>query len=173
LEIAFKSKKFIEASFHYVDYLLDFAILKVSPEKIPNWSIPGELVCSGEPVVGSAVGAYEHPYSLSYSGSRGIVSGMRYRRGRRWVQTDAPINKGNSGGSLISLNTGKVIGINSATLSKRKSEGLGFAVPMHHACTLIRLLERGRSLSIIYTHQLCLLYPSALPSIRIPACPIF
>ena len=142
LEIAFKGKKFIEASLHYVDYLLDFAILKVSPEKIPDWSIPAELACSGEPTVGSAVGAYGHPYSLSYSGTRGIVSGMRYRHGRRWVQTDAPINKGNSGGPLISLTNGKVIGINSATLSKRKSEGLGFAVPMYHACTLIRLLER-------------------------------
>jgi len=142
LEVAFKGKKFIDVSLHYVDYLLDLAILKVSPEKIPKWGIPATLACSDEPVVGSAVGAYGHPYSLSYSGTRGIVSGKRYRHGRRWIQTDAPINKGNSGGPLISLNTGEVIGINSATYSKKTSEGLGFAVPMIHACKVIRLLER-------------------------------
>ena len=44
---------------------------------------------------------------------------------------------------MISLSTGKVIGINSASYSKLESEGLGFAVPIVHACRVIKLLEQG------------------------------
>jgi serine protease Do len=61
------------------------------------------------------------------------------------VQTDAPINSGNSGGPLISLSSGKVIGISSATISKSRSEGLNFAVPMIHACKVISLMSKPRT----------------------------
>ena len=143
VEVAFKEGKFIEAQLHYVDHLLDLAILRIPPGKIPEKAQEAQTDCKDDPVVGSPAGAYGHPFSLSFSGTRGIVSGERYRWGRQWIQTDAPINRGNSGGPLISLDTGKVIGINSATFSKERSEGLGFAVPMSHACRVIQLLEKG------------------------------
>ena len=141
VEVAFKGEKFAEAQLIYVDHLLDLAVLKVPLTKIPSFAKKADLECDIEPIVGSPVGAYGHPFSLDYSGTRGIVSGNRYRWGRYWVQTDAAINSGNSGGPLINLDTGKVIGINSATYSKRMSEGLGFAVQMVRACRVFKLLE--------------------------------
>lgn len=143
VEVAFKGEKFAEAQLIYVDHLLDLTVLKVPPGKIPSFAKEADLECDVEPVVGSPVGAYGHPFSLDYSGTRGIVSGNRHRWGRYWVQTDAAINSGNSGGPLINLDTGRVIGINSATYSKRMSEGLGFAVQMVRACLVFKLLEEG------------------------------
>tara|TARA_B100001013_G_scaffold236565_1_gene145606 strand:- start:510 stop:1865 length:1356 start_codon:yes stop_codon:yes gene_type:complete len=143
VEVAFKGHKFNEAKLIYVDHLLDLAVLRVPNSMIPEFAKQASLECHAKPIVGSPVGAYGHPFSLDYSGTRGIVSGNRYRWGRYWVQTDAAINSGNSGGPLINLDTGKVIGINSATYSKRLSEGLGFAVQMTRACRVFRLLERS------------------------------
>nr|HIL75505.1 trypsin-like serine protease [Rhodospirillales bacterium] len=143
LEVAFKDEKFIDAKLIYVDMLLDLAIIKISPDKIPAIATEAKLDCVNKPVVGKPVGAFGHPFSLSFSGTRGIISGEKYRWGRVWVQTDAPINSGNSGGPLISLTSGKVVGISSATMSKSRSEGLNFAVPMTHACKVVNLLRRG------------------------------
>ena len=142
IEIAFKGENFIDARLYYIDQLLDLAVLQLATDKIPIRAEEAQLECIKKPVIGSPVGAFGHPFSLSFSGTRGIVSGERYRWNRYWVQTDAPINKGNSGGPLIDLTNGKVIGINSATYSKGKSEGLGFAVPMTHVCRLIELLKQ-------------------------------
>jgi serine protease Do len=143
LEVAFKDKKFVEAKLIYVDMHLDLAVIKIAPDKVPDAAIEAKLDCSDKPVIGSPVGAFGHPFNLSFSGTRGIISGEKYRWGRIWVQTDAPINKGNSGGPLISLNSGKVVGISSAGLSKSQSEGLNFAVPMTHACKVVELLKKG------------------------------
>ncbi len=143
LEVAFKDEKFVDAKLVYVDMLLDLAIIKISPDKIPAIATEAKLDCVNKPVVGKPVGAFGHPFSLSFSGTRGIISGEKYRWGRVWVQTDAPINSGNSGGPLISLTSGKVVGISSATMSKSRSEGLNFAVPMTHACKVVDLLRRG------------------------------
>ncbi len=60
------------------------------------------------------------------------------------LQTDAPINEGNSGGPLISLETGEVVGINAAKIKQEAVEGLSFAVPIPYACTIIDLLKSGR-----------------------------
>ena len=143
VEIAFKNEGFLEAELLYIDHLLDFAVLEIPTASIPDRAQEPELGCAADPVVGTPVGAYGHPFSLTFSGTRGIVSGNRHRWDRYWVQTDAAINSGNSGGPLISLENGEVIGINSATYSKRMSEGLGFAVSMVRACRVIELLERG------------------------------
>jgi len=143
LEVAFKDEKFVDAKLVYVDMLLDLAIIKISPDKIPAIATEAKLDCVNKPVVGKPVGAFGHPFSLSFSGTRGIISGEKYRWGRVWVQTDAPINSGNSGGPLISLTSGKVVGISSATMSKSRSEGLNFAVPMTHACKVVDLLRKG------------------------------
>ena len=141
VEVAFKGQDFARAQLFYVDPLLDLAILKIPLAQIPKFADEAQLECNSEPIIGSPVGAYGHPFALDFSGTRGIVSGNRYRWGRYWVQTDAAINSGNSGGPLINLDTGKVIVINSATYSKRMSEGLGFAVQMIRACRVIDVLK--------------------------------
>ena len=143
VEVAFNKTPFEKSQLVYIDQLLDLAVLQLPLAKIPDFAEEANLECQEEPIIGSPVGAYGHPFALDFSGTRGIVSGNRYRWGRYWVQTDAAINSGNSGGPLINLDTGKVIGINSATYSKRMSEGLGFAVHMIRACRVLELLKNG------------------------------
>jgi len=143
VEVAFNKTSFEKAELVYIDQLLDLAVLQLPLANIPDFAEEASLECNEEPIIGSPVGAYGHPFALDFSGTRGIVSGNRYRWGRYWVQTDAAINSGNSGGPLINLDTGKVIGINSATYSKRMSEGLGFAVHMIRACRVLALLKNG------------------------------
>ena len=76
-----------------------------------------------------SVAAFGHPKNLNFSSSQGIIS--KTLSGRDVLQTDAAINSGNSGGPLINLNNGKVIGVNKAKFSRKSgSEGLGFAVPI-------------------------------------------
>ena len=60
----------------------------------------------------AAIGA---PYGIEWSVSQGIISAARNDAGRYVLQTDAAINSGNSGGPLISLESGKVLGVNSYT----------------------------------------------------------
>ncbi len=68
------------------------------------------------------------PKGLSWSVSKGIISAVRQYGDIQVVQTDAPINSGNSGGPLIDLETGMVVGINTFGFRKDLAEGLNFAV---------------------------------------------
>jgi S1-C subfamily serine protease len=150
LEITFKGQSFVDAKLLFVDRYLDLAVLEVPRTKMPASAKEAQLMCDDWPKVGSNVGAYGHPLSLDFSVTTGIVSGLRYRHNRYWVQTDAAINKGNSGGPLISVKTGEVVGINAMGYSKRSSEGLGFAVPMVYACRVFKLLREGKNPSVPY-----------------------
>lgn len=78
--------------------------------------------------VGADVIAIGTPEGLSWSVSKGIVSAIRDVESLRFIQTDAPINSGNSGGPLILLESGKVVGVNTFKIKKSIAEGLGFAV---------------------------------------------
>ena len=80
--------------------------------------------------VGSALGV------LSNTVTRGIVSAVRDAGQVTLIQTDAAINPGNSGGPLVDRN-GVVIGVNSMAVASRVGQGLGFAVAIDHAASLI------------------------------------
>ena len=68
VEVAFKNESFVEAELLYVDHLLDFAVLKIPTIAIPDKAQEPELGCAADPVVGTPVGAYGHPFSLTFSG---------------------------------------------------------------------------------------------------------
>ena len=68
------------------------------------------------------------PMGLEWSVSKGILSGVRTIEGIEYLQTDTPVNSGNSGGPLISLESGKVLGINTFVVKKDIAEGLNFAI---------------------------------------------
>ena len=89
LEIAFKDQKFIDAELLFVDRYLDLPVVQIPKEQIPVGAKKAELQCSKWPEVGSRVVAYGHPLSLDFSVTTGIVSGLRYRHNRYWIQTDA------------------------------------------------------------------------------------
>jgi len=144
VSIAFKDNRTVPAQRVYVDPYLDLAVLAYDPRRVPAKTSVPVLDCGPPPPVGHPVGAFGHPWGFRYTGTRGITSAVTTRLGSTMLQTDAPINEGNSGGPLISLETGKVVGINAAKIKEEAVEGLSFAVPIRYACTVLELLEAGR-----------------------------
>jgi serine protease DegS len=100
--------------------------------------------------VGDVVLAIGNPVGLSQTVTQGIVSATgRGQLGvatfENFIQTDAPINVGNSGGALINAN-GELIGINTAVLAKNLGvEGIGFAIPVNLVRGVLNeILTKGR-----------------------------
>lgn len=114
-----------------VDAETDLALLKVDLGPLP--AIP--LGRSDRLRIGDIVLAIGNPYGLTKTVTQGIVSATG--RGvlgmltfENFIQTDAAINEGNSGGALIDTN-GQLVGINTAVLMQDAStEGIGFAIPI-------------------------------------------
>lgn len=145
VEAAFRRGEFHPVRKVYMDPYLDLAIIELPEGSMPPQAQEVKLGCGGDnPPMGHPVGAFGHPWGLLFTGTRGIVSGVTAAFGSEWLQTDAPVNGGNSGGPLISLVSGKVVGINSASIEKGKSEGLNFAIPINYACHVLQLLQQGR-----------------------------
>jgi len=125
------------------DSKIDLAVLKVKSDKPLKFVNFGD---SEKMRPGDWVMAVGNPFGLGGSVTAGIVSA----RGRNiesgpydnYIQTDASINKGNSGGPLFNMN-GEVIGINTAILSPTGgSVGIGFAVPAATAAPVIDQLRQ-------------------------------
>ena len=140
IEIAFHGGEFAPGRRVYVDPFLDLAI--VAPEtESPALDVPApRLECRNLPPVGHPVGAFGHPWRLPFTGTRGIISGVTARYRTELLQTDAPINQGNSGGPLISLEDGRIVGINTAGI--RGAQNTNFAVAMKYACRVLELLQQ-------------------------------
>jgi len=123
------------------DQASDLAVLKVDAASLK--AIPfGD---SGALRVGDYVVAIGNPYGFSNTVTAGIVSGLG-RSGldsnafEDFIQTDAPINFGNSGGALINLQ-GELVGINSAIISRTGgSIGIGLAIPVNMARAIMEQL---------------------------------
>ena len=147
VRVAFKNYGFNPVEQVYIDPKIDIAIVKINPKLIPKEAKVASLKCDGEVPSGTIVAAFGHPKGLSFSASRGIVSKYRFLLGRDVIQTDTAINKGNSGGPLIDLDTGLVIGINKS--SYKESTGLSFAVPAKNVCIIINLFVKGKNPSPI------------------------
>jgi len=123
------------------DALTDIALLRVHAGSLPAL----RLGSSEDVSVGDAVIAIGNPFGLGQSVSAGIVS-ARARALEddpyiNFLQTDAAINRGNSGGPLLST-TGIVVGVTSVIFSPSGgSVGLGFAIPAETVSAVIRQLE--------------------------------
>ena len=122
----------------------DLALLKIEASKLVALPLgDSDRLQVGEPVM--AIG---NPFGLDQTVTTGIVSAKERFIGSgpydEFVQTDASINPGNSGGPLID-SRGAVVGINSAIFSQSGgSIGIGFAIPVNLAKTvLLQLRDRG------------------------------
>jgi len=141
VEVAFHGGEFTEATKVWVDPFIDVAVVQVAdPAQTAAVEAP-RLDCEQIPPVGHQVGAFGHPWRLQFTGTRGIISGVTARYRTELLQTDAPINQGNSGGPLISLEDGRIVGINTASI--RGAQNTNFAVAMKYACRILRLLQAG------------------------------
>jgi serine peptidase DegS len=125
-----------------VDAESDLALLKVSLGTLQ--AIP--LGRSDQLRVGDVVLAIGNPYGLSKTVTQGIVSatvrGLGLLTFENFIQTDAAINEGNSGGALINT-SGQLIGINTAVLTQDAStEGIGFAIPIDLVRGVVEEIKR-------------------------------
>lgn len=126
----------------YVDPYLDVAIVATAEPGMLSGTTAAALACKESPAIGHPVGAFGHPWSLDYTGTRGVIAGVSDKFEVGALLTDAPINSGNSGGPLISLVTGKVVGINTSGITA--AQNLNFAVAARYACRILDLLREGR-----------------------------
>lgn len=131
------------------DSLTDLAVLKIDPGNLPvipiNKTRPAH--------VGDVVLAIGNPYNLGQTVTQGILSATGRvslsTTGRQtFLQTDASINRGNSGGALVN-SLGELMGINTLTYDKvtdgETPEGLGFAIPVELATKIMdKLIRDGR-----------------------------
>ena len=125
------------------DQKTDLALLRVKPEK------PLKSVAFGDSDrlrLGEWVVAIGNPFSLGGSVTAGIVSARNRDINSgpydNYIQTDAAINRGNSGGPLFNLN-GEVVGVNTAIISPSGgSIGIGFAVPSKSVVSVIDQLRQ-------------------------------
>ncbi len=128
----------------YVDPYLDIAVIAPkNPSQLANVKA-ATLACGNTPPVGHPVGAFGHPWGLDFTGTRGIVAGVGERYEPGALLTDAPINDGNSGGPLISLVTGQVVGVNTSALAEKEVQNLNFAISARYVCRILDLLRAGR-----------------------------
>ena len=129
-----------------VDRSTDLAVLKTNDYDFT----PAEFGDSDDLAVGDVVIAIGNPGGARFSGSMtgGYVSGLDREvgayseNGMTYIQTDAAINPGNSGGPLVNL-YGQVVGINSSKIVSSAYEGMGFAIPVSKAKTILDQLMNG------------------------------
>ena len=127
---------------------MDLAVLKIeSDEKF----VPVKFGDSDESRIGDWVIAIGNPFGLGGTVTAGIISARNRSIGlsryEDFIQTDASINQGNSGGPLFNLK-GEVIGINTAIIAPGQSGsiGIGFAIPANAASNVInQLIEFGET----------------------------
>jgi len=126
------------------DVVSDLALLKIDAKNLP-------FVQFGDSTrtrVGDWVIAIGNPFALGGTVTAGIVSAIHRNIGLggaydRYIQTDAAINQGNSGGPMFDLH-GNVVGINTAIFSPTGGNvGIGFAIPAEEAKPVIEALKAG------------------------------
>jgi serine protease DegS len=146
ITVQFNDGRITEPEIVGVDAETDLALLRVDMRDIA--AIP--LGSSAQLRVGDVVLAIGNPYGLSKSVTQGIVSAtgrgeVSLNTFENYIQTDAAINAGNSGGALINVR-GELIGINTAVLQQDAgTEGIGFAIPVDLVRGVVEeLKENGR-----------------------------
>ncbi|HWX55055.1 MAG TPA: Do family serine endopeptidase [Verrucomicrobiae bacterium] len=149
IRVTFNDRRVLAAKLVGTDPLTDLAVLKVAGSNMP--SLPwGE---SSALHTGQTVLAFGNPFMFRFSVTRGIVSALNRanpysdnpRKPGQFIQTDAAINQGNSGGPLVDAR-GEVMGINTFLISPSGAfAGMGFAIPSQIARPVVAtLIKEGK-----------------------------
>ncbi len=134
------NEKYYKAKVLGSDPGMDIAVLKMETE---DEFVPVKIGNSDKSRIGDWVIAIGNPFGLGGTVTSGIISARNRSIGlsryEDYIQTDASINQGNSGGPLFNMD-GEVIGINTAILGQSGSIGIGFAIPSNSAKKVINQL---------------------------------
>jgi serine protease Do len=128
----------------------DIALIKIEPENGQKFSAV-QFAKDEDLLLGETVIALGNPFGLGLSVSRGILSSTARRpqpekellEQEDWLQTDAAVNPGNSGGPLVNLR-GELIGLNNAVYRQNMAQGISFAIPIKRV---------GEALSEMFTPE--------------------
>ncbi|WP_312984001.1 outer membrane-stress sensor serine endopeptidase DegS [Atlantibacter sp.] len=147
--VALQDGRVFEALLVGSDSLTDLAVLKINATSLPIIPINGKRM----PHIGDIVMAIGNPYNLGQTITQGIISatgriGLNPSGRQSFLQTDASINHGNSGGALVN-SLGELMGINTLSFDKSNDgetpEGIGFAIPTQLATKIMdKLIRDGR-----------------------------
>lgn len=145
IQVDLNDHRTLKAQLVGADKPSDLAVLKIDTNNLPVL----QLGDSDKTRVGDICLAVGNPLGVGQTVTSGIISAKGRRTGlsngafEDFLQTDAPINQGNSGGALVNT-TGALIGINSQIISTTGgSIGLGFAIPSNMARTVMDQLIQG------------------------------
>jgi len=152
LEVTFIDGSTAQASIKGLDSDMDLGVIAVPLENLSDETkaaiTVAELGDSDNLKLGTPVIAIGNALGFGQSVTTGIVSALdreiTYDDGTTgtFIQTDAAINQGNSGGALLNIN-GEVIGINSSKIGGSMVEGMGYAIPISSASPIVaELMER-------------------------------
>jgi Do/DeqQ family serine protease len=143
LEVTLNNNKTYKATLVGSDPNTDIALIKIEPEEILPYLAFGD---SDATKIGEWVLAVGNPFNLTSTVTAGIISAKARDLGKNqsFIQTDAAVNPGNSGGALVNTN-GDLIGINTAITSMTGSYiGYSFAVPSNIAKKVVEdIMEFG------------------------------
>jgi serine peptidase DegS len=137
----------LEAKVIGADQVTDIAVLKIEAIDLK----PAVFADSDTSQTGDVVLAIGNPYGLSQSVTLGIISakgrsGLDVSTIEDFIQTDAAINEGNSGGALINT-SGQLVGISTATFNNSGAQGINFAIPSNATKLIMEeILKNGRVL---------------------------
>jgi serine protease DegQ len=144
ISVQLSDQRVIEASLIGSDQATDIALLQILGDDL----VDIKLAHIESVQVGDYVVAIGNPFGIGQTVTSGIVSalgraGLNNQNYEDFIQTDASINVGNSGGALVDLE-GRLIGINTAIISGNGggSNGIGFAVPSDMVARVIEHLQR-------------------------------
>jgi len=143
IEVTFHDGVKAKATVVGTDKQSDVAVIKVDNTSYP----PLHRADSSKLKVGELVMAVGSPFGFSQTVTTGIISALERNVGisdyESFIQTDAAINRGNSGGPLVDMN-GDVIGMNSAIVSgsggSSGNDGIGFTIPINMASSVAEML---------------------------------
>jgi serine protease Do len=149
IRVTMTDKRVLPAKLIGTDPLTDLAVIKISGTNLPSipWGNSSNLK------VGQSVLAFGNPFGFRFTVTRGIVSAVNRanpysddpRKPGGFIQTDAAINQGNSGGALVNAH-GELMGINTFLISPSGAfSGMGFAIPSQLAEPIAsKLIRNGK-----------------------------
>ena len=148
IKVTLNDRRELQAKVIGTDPKTDVALLKIEASNLPSLTV-GD---SSKVEVGDVVFAIGDPFGIGETATMGIVSAKNRGLGSAiedyedFIQTDAAINHGNSGGALVDLH-GNLIGINTAILPGNGggNQGIGFAIPINMAHEVMdQLIAHGK-----------------------------
>ena len=168
LTVSFIDNQAYEANLKGTDAENDLAVIAVPLTGISADTMaqikPATLGSSDDLRVGEQVVAIGNALGYGQSVTTGIISatnrtltetssdGRPVQSSASYIQTDAAINPGNSGGALVNMK-GEVVGINSAKLASTEVEGMGYAIPVSRASSIISTLMNESTLTKVAENE--------------------